>query len=204
MNLRLCGDLHGDSQKINKLLQSCHNYDLTIQLGDFGAGFGAEKYLDNVSSDIFRVLHGNHDDPSILARYPHNLGRFGIFEIGKKKIFFIAGAKSIDIESRTPGYDWWPNEELSFQECDECLTLWEENCKEIDMVISHDGPIPCTQLILKTAPFNTFTGRLLWEIWKIHKPPMWYFGHYHKPFKKKIQSTMFQCLDINETIVLSF
>ena len=73
MELRIVGDLHGDHFAIIEVLQSCHLYDLTIQLGDFGVGFGAECYLPLVSHDKFRVLQGNHDNSSILARYPHDL-----------------------------------------------------------------------------------------------------------------------------------
>jgi len=204
MNLRLIGDLHGDHRAINQILQSCHRYDLTIQIGDYGAGFGAEAYLTLIGEDKFRVLHGNHDNPSILARYPHDLGRFGVFEIGDKKIFYVAGAWSIDQAYRTPGLSWWAEEELSFTEAEECLNLWESVCKDIDLVISHDGPPNFTQHIKNVYPIETHTGRLLWEMYKIHQPPLWRIGHWHKSFEKKIGNTIFKCLDINEEEILEF
>lgn len=202
MTLRLIGDVHGQHQAINNILQSCHRYDLTIQLGDFGAGFGAEAYLPLISHEKFRVLHGNHDNPQILARYPHDLGRYGIFDVGGKKIFFVSGAWSIDYQWRTPGVSWWSDEELSLIECEECLKLWEANCKDISYVLSHDGPPNFTQHILGSFPVETQTGRLLWEMYKIHEPPMWFIGHWHKSFAKQIGNTMFNCLDINEKFVI--
>jgi Calcineurin-like phosphoesterase len=202
MLLRLIGDVHGDHHAINQILQSCHRYDLTIQIGDYGAGFGAEAYLPLVSPEKFRVLHGNHDNPHILSKYPHDLGRFGILEFGDKKIFYVAGAWSIDYHLRTPGYSWWSDEELSFSECEECLKLWEENCETIDYVISHDGPPNFTQHIKGEYPIETQTGRLLWEMYKIHQPSFWYIGHWHKSFTKVIGNTKFTCLNINEDIVL--
>ena len=202
--LRLIGDVHGDHRAINQALQSCHHYDLTIQIGDFGAGFGAEAYLPFVDSNKFKVLHGNHDDPSVLARYPHNLGRFGILEFAGKKIFYVAGAWSIDQEYRTPGLSWWPNEELSFEESEECLKLYENNCQDIDLIISHDGPPNFTQLIKGVFPIETHTGRLLWEIYKTHSPPQWFFGHWHKSCGGKIGDTNFRCLNINEEYLIEF
>lgn len=65
--LRLIGDLHADHDAINDVLQSCHHYDLTIQLGDFGAGFGAEAYLPLISPNTFKVLQGNHDNPILVT-----------------------------------------------------------------------------------------------------------------------------------------
>ncbi len=202
--LRLVGDVHGDYQALNELTQSCQFYDLTIQIGDFGIGFGAEKFLDRVSSDRLRVLHGNHDNWNILKQYPHDLGRFGVFEFAGKQIFFVAGAWSIDHALRTPGYDWWSCEELSYEEADQCLTLWEKVCNDIDLVITHDAPPNVGYHILKAFPTDTHTGRLLWEMFKIHNPPAWRFGHWHKKFQKTIGTTDFRCIDINESEVLEW
>lgn len=201
--IRLVGDLHGAHIPIVDMLKSCHYYDCTIQLGDFGVGFGAESYIELATSDKLRVLHGNHDNPSILARYPHDLGRFGFIEIAGVKIFFVAGAWSIDQADRIPGLSWWQEEELNMIEGNECLDLWEKYCKDVDVVISHDGPPNATQFILRSFPRETYTGKLLWEMWKIHNPPAWYFGHWHKSFEKKIGQTVFRCLGINEVAFLS-
>lgn len=202
MKLRLVGDLHGDHNAINQMLQTCHWYDLTIQLGDFGAGFGAEAYLPLVDASKFRVLHGNHDNPETIARYPQDLGRFGILEFDGKRIFFVAGAWSIDYAYRTPGLSWWANEELSFGEAEACLQLWEKECKTIDLVLTHDGPPNATQHIKKEFPIETHTGRLLWEMWKIHNPPVWRFGHWHRSWEGKIGDTCFKCLTINEEEII--
>ena len=82
------------------------------------------------------------------------------------------------------------------------MKLWESVCQEIDLVISHDGPPNFTQHIKKVFPIETHTGRLLWEMWKIHQPPSWVIGHWHQSCVKKIGNTDFRCLNINEDIVL--
>ena len=202
--LRLIGDVHGNHNVIIDALQTCHQFDLTIQLGDFGAGFGAEAYLPLVSGDKFKVLHGNHDNYDKLISHPHNLGRFGVFDFAGKKIFFVAGAWSIDQQFRKEGVSWWQNEELSTKEAIECLDLWDAECKNIDILLSHDGPSICTQHILKAWPTSTHTGKLLDEIFKIHAPPVWRFGHWHKCFSIKIDNTDFKCLNINEAEVIEW
>jgi hypothetical protein len=202
--LRLIGDLHADHNAINDALQTCHHYDLTIQLGDFGAGFGAEAYLPLISPNTFKVLQGNHDNPTLLADFPHNLGRFGVFDLGDKKIFFVAGAWSIDVVLRTPNVNWWDNEQLSYKEAEDCLSLWENVCKDIDLVISHDGPDIFTKLIKKALPTKTFTASLLGELYNIHQPPLWRIGHWHRSIQAQIGDTHFKCLNLNEEEILEW
>ena len=204
MKLRLISDLHGNCNSINQVLQSCHFYDLSVQLGDFGVGFGAEVYLPLVDSDKFKVLHGNHDCYDILSRYPHNLGRYGILEFAGRKIFYIAGAWSIDQADRTPGLSWWSNEELSYKEANDCLDLYESNCMQIGTIISHEAPINVGLAMLGYMPHENITNKLLYEIWKIKQPEKWYFGHWHRNFSRKIGYTDFRCLNINEEIIIDY
>lgn len=202
MKIRLLGDLHGDPVKINKLKQSLHFYDLTIQLGDFGIGFGAEQYLKNTDSEKLKILLGNHDHWEELEKFPHALDRYGILELNGKKIFYIGGAYSQDISERIPGLSWWYSEQLSLRELEDCLTLYENNCQEIDIMLSHDCPINCGQNILGYFPYENTTNKLLYEAWKIKEPKLWFFCHYHRQFVKKIGNTNFQCLSINEEFIL--
>lgn len=201
MKIRLCGDVHGDNQVINRWIQD-HQFDLTIVLGDFGAGFGSEKMLNHADPDKFKVLFGNHDNYNILAEYPHNMGRFGQFEFGGINFFFVGGAWSIDYEFRTPGFDWWENEELSYKESNDCLDLWDEVKNDVDIVLSHDCPISVAHNILGFWPNQTHTSALLQEMYKIHQPKRWYFGHYHKGKTINHQDTVFRCLNINETVLI--
>jgi len=200
--IRLCGDWHGNAGAINNAKQTLNRYDLTIQLGDFGAGFDAEYYLDFIDSDKFKILFGNHDHYFTLSKYPHALKRFGILEFNEKKIFYIGGAQSIDKDLRIPGLNWWSDEELSYKEVNDCLDLYEENCREIDIIISHECPINVGQEVLKSWPRESVTNKMLYEIWKIKEPDQWFFGHYHKSFNKKISNTNFRCLNINEEYVI--
>jgi len=200
--LRLVGDIHENIHKIDDLKADYLSYDLTILLGDVGFGFGIEHLINEFQSDKLKVLFGNHDCYDTLSHYPHNLGRYGLIEIGGKKIFYVGGAWSIDQDKRLPGYNWWGNEELSFVEIDKCLELWEKVGADVDIVLTHDAPIYVVNQLLGQWPIPTSTSQMLYEMWKIHKPKIWRFGHYHISWRKKISGTDFRCLNINEEEVI--
>jgi predicted phosphodiesterase len=106
MRIQFVGDIHGNIQAIDALRLNHTQYDLTIQVGDFGIGFGAEGYLGYFDPNLFKILFGNHDNYFTLSQYPHNLGRFGIYNFNGYKIFFIGGAWSRDWQCRT---EWRSN-----------------------------------------------------------------------------------------------
>jgi len=203
MRLDLIGDVHGNVGSILSFINNVQDSDYVIQLGDWGAGFGAEELLDYFPERFF-VLSGNHDNYDVLARYPQNLGRFGVKILDGVKIFFVCGAWSIDQQWRTPGLSWWESEQLNFKECADCLDLWESECHDVDLVISHDGPFNAISVLLGETPIDTNTGRLLYEMWKIHQPPLWRFGHHHKAWRSQIGGTDFRCLNIDECETLEF
>lgn len=202
LGIRLIGDIHGSDPMLNRIISTQQRHDLTIQIGDFGIGFGAETALKRMDSNKVKVLAGNHDDYNKLAEYPHNLGRFGVFEYNGKKIFYVCGAWSIDWMHRTPGRSWWSTEELSLQEANDCLDLWQNVNKEIDIVITHDGPQEVTKNILGRWPYDTLTGGVFIEMLKIRRPPRWYFGHWHVSYSETINNTKFRCINIDEELVI--
>ena len=195
--LRLVGDLHGDPHAINQMKQSVDRYDLTIQIGDFGAGFGAESYLTNADPDKLKIMAGNHDCYEELAKTPYNLGRFGSFDFHGKTVFFVCGAWSIDRAFRVEGLSWWPTEELSAREVMDCMDAYEAIAGDIDIMITHDMPINVCAEILGSWPIENTTNRLLYELWKIKEPKEWYGGHWHRSCEKTIGSTNFRVLNIN-------
>jgi hypothetical protein len=204
MKLRLVGDIHGNVRVVGDLIDSCGDYDLTIQLGDFGAGFGTEHYLNDFDPANFRVLLGNHDNWDVLKKYPHALDRFGVLQLEDLKIFYVGGAWSIDQAYRIPGLSWWESEELNIVEHEACLELWKKECEDVDLVITHDGPINTGLQILGEMPYQNRTNVFLYEMWRHHEPPSWRFGHWHKCWANQIGLTNFRCLNIDEEEVIEF
>jgi hypothetical protein len=60
MKLRILSDIHGNIQPVIKNYYQKDNYDLLIQLGDFGFR-DTYKHLDKFDPAILRILPGNHD-----------------------------------------------------------------------------------------------------------------------------------------------
>lgn len=186
----LIGDVHGKVEAYKDLILTEKE---SIQLGDFGFSKQHEWHLANVAPS-HKVLFGNHDDYTYVD-YAHSLGHFGVY----KDIFFIRGAHSIDRQYRIAGRDWWEEEELSWQQWNECIEMFGDIKPEV--VISHDCPTT-----IKVAMFKyhqkTFTDRGLEECFLVHKPSMWFFGHYHQSTHSVIGNTFFKCLDELETFRL--
>lgn len=212
MKLRIIGDIHGESAVFNKISQSLHKYDLSVQVGDCGIGFARhkqtklpEEYLQTMPSDKFKIIAGNHDNHEVLLSFPHYLGRFGTFEFANKLFFFVSGACSTDIEQRTEGFDWWRHEELNYLEYLECLNLWDKVHRKVFAVLSHDCPMMVSHALgLSYEAGKTSTRQLLSQLYDIHEPPNWFFGHHHQSKTIKHRETVFRCLNINEELVLEF
>lgn len=223
MSLRVIGDVHGKYKDYLKLINKSNAKGLhTLQLGDLGFDFTYERLLDSIDTELNKFFMGNHDnynsrfaDDEIFKQWC--LGDFGEVIIGGVKLFFVRGAFSIDKKYRTPGIDWFPDEEISesrFQEVLDAYLLSKPN-----VVVSHECPndigkepvknssgeiidVPLKKdYVLKTfgfdpMTFNTKTGFLLQQLWDAHQPDKWVFGHYHPEptWISKIGKTDFICL----------
>lgn len=206
MKVHLLGDIHGDVKPVyNILLNTPQNHKL-IQLGDFGFRSTYDLHLPKLPYDRLRILGGNHDEWPSLVKWQHALPRYGFEKWGNTGVFWVAGAYSIDKSQRIEGADWWKEEELNYKETDACIEEYTTFAQDgqIDVVLSHDCPINVGLAVLGEWPKETHTSKLLYELWKIHEPREWYFGHHHKRFRKKVGNTMFRCLDINESVMLEW
>lgn len=191
--MRIIGDVHQKFDKLYPLLRPN-----TVQLGDLGFIYPDLK--------DFRFIPGNHDNYSLLPEY--SLGNYGFTKFGME-FFFIRGGFSIDRKWRRIGIDWWPQEELSQEQGEACLSLYKD--VKPDLVLSHECPYELLPLFLK--PYNlrdfgfeqeyliTRTGTLLQRCWEYHKPKLWIFGHYHTSVEINLD-TRFICLNELEHIDL--
>ena len=182
----IIGDVHGNFNEYFNLIRR-EKLDYSIQLGDFGF-----KYPE--IDQGHHIIPGNHDDYSRLPSY--SLGDFGIREVGGFKFFFIRGASSVDYRSRGYFVDVWPNEELNYFESLKCLDLYE--AEKPDFVLSHD----CPQSILWNDYPPSFTRKLLQELFEIHQPKAWCFGHHHVNKKISRDGTIFNCVDVLNCLVV--
>jgi hypothetical protein len=198
----IIGDIHGD---IPKLFELADGLDDWIQIGDLGWGFVRStipKFPGNG-----KAIRGNHDCPVSAREHPSYLGDFGVTDEG---IFFCSGACTPEFDRirRTAGYDWWPDEELSYAELKEMLALYEDT--KPDIVVTHDSPYFMYKALLGATatkhggwagdPNQNRTSQAFDEMFSIHRPKFWYFGHWHFPWAMQLKGTWFRCVDINEVV----
>jgi predicted phosphohydrolase len=202
---RLIGDIHG-------LVNDYKTYAIdnfegpTIQIGDFGIGFGQSDYWHESVDEYHmegnrRFIRGNHDNP-FACKDMQSWIPDGTVE---GDVMFIGGAWSIDNPcappgwyKRTAGYDWWPEEENS----DEEFERMYEEYKRVKprVMITHDCPARISyEMFWKTGfitgpVYPNRTGEWFDRFFEAHQPDEWYFGHWHKTMTYKSGNTTFMCL----------
>ena len=203
---RLIGDIHG------------HFYDYraysigdfagpTIQVGDFGIGFGQGEYWHESVNDFHRdgrhrFIRGNHDNPTVCREEMVGCINDGNIE---NDVMFIGGAWSIDNPAappgwyrRTAGLDWWFDEECSDQKFEQMFEAYDFYRPRI--MITHDCPASISYKmfwetgLLKGPTYPNRTSAWFDRFYEHHQPEAWYFGHWH--FTRSLQhgNTLFQCI----------
>ena len=195
------GDMHGDIGRFSeRALKKLKAEDTLIILGDFGFLWqGNEEEAKNISFISERkyqvlFLEGTHENHDLLEKYPvcdycggkvHHLGgnlrmlmRGEIYEIEGKTIFALGGGQSDDIEFRTEGESWWPQELPSAEEIDYARANIKER-KKVDFIITHDAPHKIRTSLLGKDIEDNRLDKFLDEVMLTVKYDKWYFGCYH-------------------------
>ena len=185
--IRFIGDVHGGlsghMERYEALTQDCER---SVQVGDFGAGFTNLPLL----GPEHRFIRGNHDNPAICASHP-NWIKDGTYE---DDIFYAGGAFSVDREQRIIGRDIWADEEISYEDFWAIMDYYEQ-CKP-RIVITHDAPARVNSVLFPhSSRRNTRTSTALENMFEIHRPETWIFGHWHTSIDTEIGGTRFRCLD---------
>lgn len=200
--MRFIGDIHGDVSAYNRALGRC---DESVQVGDFGMGFIAPSYKAMVDefhegNPTHRFIRGNHDDPAVCRSSPGWI-QDGAYD-ATREIMYIGGAWSIDHEIRTPGRNWWPDEELSLTELERIRADFVYFKPKV--VVTHDCPRSLAAKLFFRPPFDTRnhfrtrTSEALDAMFRDHHPDLWVFGHWHESHRVRYNGTEFICLAINE------
>lgn len=197
--ITLIGDVHGHYSQYE---QMARKREYTLQIGDLGFKYGCLKNLD---PDKHKVIAGNHDNYDIINEFPHFLGDYGNCELNGFKFFFYRGAYSIDRQYRTIGLDWWPQEQNTIETFMEAREVYRETKPSV--FISHCCPFSVIPYFLEPRNagrvINSTTDWALDELWRIHKPTLWVFGHFHVSRKIELEGTKFICLNELETLDLN-
>lgn len=206
------GDIHGRFEWAEygyMRIADNHDIDLLIQVGDFGFWplRGEPWTLELNHPAVF--VDGNHENHEVLQS--EEFGELSeewreCLEIWDYKsrgsiengILYIGGAASIDRKQRTPGRDWFPEENIQYR--DKLQTM--ENIREYDgnihMVISHECPagFDVSGSAHRRERKDDSNRRFLQEVLKETEPERWFFGHYHESMEGTYGETSWRCLDM--------
>ena len=199
--MRYIGDVHGKWHDYRDIIATC---DESIQVGDFGVGFrpyGSEPYSvgpvagftpDPEFTDNHRFIRGNHDNPAACKVHKNWIPDGAV----EGDTMFIGGAISIDKEWRTPGISYWEDEELDYQSLGDLIQKYEEVKPRV--MVTHEAP---EEVIRHVMPFyqpgrfdSGHTRMALQNMFEVHKPELWIFGHWHYGVDTNILGTRFICL----------
>ena len=183
----IVGDVHGE---FDKYINRVKNADYSLCVGDVGFDYSP---LSDLDPDRHKIIAGNHDNYDNLSA--HFLDDFGVH----RDIFYVRGAWSIDKQYRIEGVSWWRNEELTYAEMLQCITLY--NLIKPDIVVTHEVPWDIKQILIKANPGDC-TSRGLQMMLNLHRPKLWIHGHHHVNYSWNVEGTNFVGLGILGTYIL--
>lgn len=200
-SITLLGDIHGKYKRMHEVIREKDKHEYIVALGDVGFCY---ETLDNVDPKKFVIVGGNHEHYDKIVNIPHYLGDYGyVNNFNGFDFFFFRGAYSIDRQYRTIGIDWWEQEQLKIEDFMKARELYRQI--KPDVVLTHDCPQSLYSYLLppEAKIYENITSWALEELFNIHQPKFWRFGHFHKSWRKVINGTDFRCLNELETEILT-
>jgi predicted phosphodiesterase len=203
MKLIVLGDVHGNILRCQDVaLRNPNTY--VLQLGDLGVGFVPREVIEKLPTN-FLFFPGNHDNRKISVTLPSCLGHFGecfiTYHDGKAtaNAFYVSGADSKDKDMRIEGINWWPDEELTYEQGQECIDKWKSS--DAQVIISHDLPQRIAEKFYLIYD-KSRTRQILDSMITVRKPKLVVYGHHHKPVRVTHEGVDYIGLKIDETITL--
>jgi predicted phosphodiesterase len=201
MSVTLIGDVHGKFRRYHEIIREKDRHPYTIQLGDLGFTYSS---LYNVDPKYHLFIGGNHDNYEKVDSVPNYLGDYGYtINFNGIDFFHYRGAYSIDKQYRTIGIDWWENEQVNIETFMKARELYRDI--KPDIILTHDCPqdIALQMLEPHQRVYENITSWALQELYNIHQPKLWFFGHWHRSVKIQHGNTQFICLNELETYTLT-
>jgi predicted phosphodiesterase len=191
--------VHGKYKRMHEIIRKKDKHEYIVQLGDLGFSYDT---LDNVDPNKFKIVSGNHDNMDKIINTAHYLGNYGYTELNGINFFWYRGAYSIDRQYRTIGIYYWSNEENDIETFMKARELYRE--VKPDLVLTHDAPESIVYQMLSPNHriYQNITNWALQELFNIHQPKRWFFGHHHQSKTIQYGNTKFVCLDELETYSL--
>jgi len=203
MNVIITGDIHNEFGRLNDLINRKKKYlDLVICCGDFGYWPNHPfEQLSNIRNHGIPVLwcDGNHEDHWALRERDTDELAPNVFYMPRgstytledgRTIMFMGGADSIDKDLRIYGRNWFPEEIITQKDL-----MYLPDMK-IDIFITHTCPEELYPIMVKFYIGKEIepSNYALSELWKIYKPDLWFFGHWHYFSHGSLENTKWYAL----------
>ena len=202
-NIKFIGDLHCNDTYKSIMAPG------SINLGDLCVIKYKDRFtFDKTFQDRYGIgkryfIDGNHDyfpdlKPDLMKLQEVAEGLIYIPRgYVSKRTLFIGGGESIDRDIRTPGVDWWPEENMSPRQFENIMNINED----IEVIVSHECP---ERVIYRVKHYiNTSCSHFrvgLDNIFEKFHPFLWIFGHHHKTFDMTIDHCRFICVNIAQSV----
>ncbi len=201
--LRVIGDVHG---YVDTYIRIASRAKYSIQLGDMDSTGIQYPKLNALDPTHHFVIAGNHDNYEVddgrkfVKQTPHFLNecRFMALPVFGGSLLTIRGERSIDKVMRTPGYDWWPDEEIHDFRWPGIVKFFADVRPEF--VLTHGCPASVIPHVARYTHFYgeelkpSATAHWLQECLDAHQPKEWVFGHYHMDKAFVVGNTLFRCI----------
>ena len=105
----------------------------------------------------------------------------------------MGGARSHDIEFRTEGESWWPQEMPSDEEYARCEAALEANGWQVDYVLTHDAPSKFLDFSVLAEGENNRLHLFLDKVVMKTTYEKWFFGCHHKDVQLSTKSRCLFC-----------
>lgn len=215
--LRIIGDVHaqiGDDDLLKRggrpYLQLIAGAEYSVQIGDMGDGLAYDQLREHVDLARHRFFPGNHDHYDQLP--PHSLGDFGLVSHGGVEFFFVRGAASTDRDKlvrlgRELGKTlWYEEEQLTAEQMQAAEAAYKAARPKI--MLTHDAPTDIARAVWRDtsrpSPGESFrasrTNEFLAQLFELHQPRVWLFGHHHHNWRLREGATEFVC--VGELVVV--
>ena len=219
--LYVTGDTHGDLDRFKtREAKRLKKGDILVVCGDFGFVWDGspqeQKRLDWLGSRKYQVLFldGTHDNLDLLFSYPQEplygglarrvagncwyLGRGEVYEAQGVRFFAQGGGESRDMDTRTQGMTWWPQELPGAGELERAWGNLQACGGRVDCIFTHEPPATISHFLEMDAnhvsPLAAFLDRVGREVAFSH----WYFGsrHQDKPIPPRHRAVYQQILPV--------
>ena len=215
-HILLAGDWHGNRQwalsvikRVPQLL-SGEQTRLIVHLGDFGIWPGIEgrRYLDAVSAVLDLVdaqlwfVDGNHEDHPQLAQLARSVAPGGRVAV-RPNVYHLprghrwqwhgrtwlacGGGVSLDKAGRRPGFDWWPQEEITSGQEAALIAGGHADvmvCHDCPSSVAHAFPRPPSWWAPADLARNDAHRQRLQRIVDAVRPSHLMHGHLHRAYQR--------------------